>query len=71
VLTCTIGCLRPTVSLVCVANCAAQGCADVQFFVDQAVTCLIQNIDQCSGDIMSCFQRVCRSEFRACLAARC
>ena len=60
----------PQFSLTCVANCVAQGCPDVQFFVDQFISCAIGALPQCGGDFM-CLQDQCSSEFSACLAATC
>jgi hypothetical protein len=79
VLLCTMSCIRPTFSLSCAANCAAQGCADVQFFVDQAVMCIVRNIQHCDlfggggpgPDLLNCFMQYCSAEFAACVGATC
>ena len=79
VVTCTLGCIEfntspPKFSLTCVANCAAQGCPDVQYFVDEVVNCAIFNIQDiigCPGSPLSCLQGSCGSEISACLGASC
>jgi hypothetical protein len=74
VLFCAFGCFdfagpTPDISFTCVSNCVAQGCADVQFFVDEAINCAIAEFITC-GDL-ACVQRECAEEFQACLRARC
>jgi hypothetical protein len=63
----------PDFSLTCVANCVAQGCSDVQFFVDQFINCAIGALPNCGGggDVFMCLQGECSSEFNACLNAEC
>jgi hypothetical protein len=53
-----------------VSNCVALGCADVQFFVDQVLTCAIGALPVCGGDF-GCIQQECDAEFAACLGATC
>jgi len=55
----------------CVSNCVAQGCADVQFFVDQVLNCAIFALPSCGGDIQGCLFEQCSSEIAACLGATC
>ncbi len=75
--TCSIGCIKlnsnpPQVSISCVANCLAQGCADTQFFFDQAFNCAVfKGIAQCKGPDINCLQKVCGPEIAACLGATC
>jgi hypothetical protein len=82
VLMCAVGCFQPMPSLTCIGNCSAQGCADVQFFVDQAMMCMMQNIQHCLhviiggggvdvGELFQCMQQYCSAEFSACIAAEC
>ncbi|NUQ76022.1 MAG: hypothetical protein HUU21_20980, partial [Polyangiaceae bacterium] len=60
----------PQFSIACVANCVALGCADVQFFVDQVLTCAVTVIPECGGDA-GCIQKECDEEFAACIGATC
>jgi len=60
----------PQFSVACVANCVAQGCADVQFFVDQVLNCVVSKLPQC-GPNFGCLQNACGPEFAACIAATC
>jgi hypothetical protein len=59
----------------CVANCVAQGCSDVQFFVDQVLNCVVAHVPDCigggGGGGLNCFQQQCQSEFAACIGANC
>lgn len=79
IVTCALGCVQldkdpPEFSVSCVANCVAQGCPDVQFFVDQALTCAFLNLDEianCNGSILECAQQSCGPEMNACLGATC
>jgi hypothetical protein len=79
VVTCALGCVQlggmgpPMFSASCVANCVAQGCAKVQFFVDQVLNCAIQNIGQCrgKGGVFNCIMQVCGPELSACLGSTC
>jgi hypothetical protein len=48
----------------------AQGCADVQFFVDQVLACAVQALDTCGGD-QECILDECDAEIAACLGANC
>jgi hypothetical protein len=66
---CAFGCFEPTVSLTCIGECSARGCADVRFFVDQLVNCALGVIF--SGGDPDEIMTECRSEFIACLSARC
>jgi len=73
--TCSLACIDltqnpPNFSITCVANCVAQGCADVQFFVDQVLNCAVENLPTCGGDF-GCIQNECAAEFSACLNANC
>ena len=73
--TCAFGCIDPSTnppqfSITCVANCVALGCADVQFFVDQVLTCAIGVLPQCGGDF-DCIQTECGEELAACIGAHC
>jgi hypothetical protein len=75
IITCAFGCVDlnqspPDFSLTCVANCVAQGCADVQFFVDQVLDCAVGAIGTCGGDF-GCIQSECDSAFAACIGATC
>jgi hypothetical protein len=55
----------------------SKGCADVQFFFDQAFTCAIKNIDKCGGTsgggggLFGCIRKVCEAEIAACIGATC
>jgi hypothetical protein len=60
----------PQFSIACVANCVALGCADVQFFVDQVLTCAVSVLPTCGGDF-DCIQAECGEEFAACIGATC
>jgi hypothetical protein len=75
VITCAFGCVDlnmfpPGVSLTCAANCIAQGCADTQFFADQVVTCIVQNILMCGPDF-NCLQQACDAQIAACIGSKC
>ena len=64
----------PQFSTTCVANCVSQGCANVQFFVDQVLTCAVQAlISEClgGGDTLQCIQEACSPEIAACIGATC
>jgi hypothetical protein len=86
VIDCTLECidfdsLPPSFSLTCSANCTAQSCSDVQFFVDQWFNCAIGALFQCaiSGDCfggepedcLNCINAECEEEQSACLEAEC
>ena len=78
VVNCALGCLDlgslpPKFSLSCIANCTAQGCADVQYFVDEFINCAIANIGNCLGDGggIGCIQKACDAELAACIGAKC
>jgi hypothetical protein len=61
----------PGFSAVCMANCIAQGCSDVQYFVDKVLQCaLLKAIPSC-GPSLSCIESKCSSEIKACLNAKC
>ncbi len=76
IVNCVFGCFNlrqrpPQISLACVGDCTARGCADVQFFVDQAVNCAVQNaFGGGIGGIDQIFQ-VCAAELEACYAVSC
>jgi hypothetical protein len=75
VITCAFACIDlmqmpPKFSLTCVSNCVAQGCADVQFFVDQVLDCAILALPACGGD-PTCIQKACDTEIAACIGAKC
>jgi len=75
-LTCALKCVDiqanpPTFSLSCVANCLAEGCANAQYFADQAVDCAVTAaIGGCGGDF-NCIQKQCSSQIAACLGSSC
>ncbi len=79
IVTCALGCVElnqnpPKFSVSCVANCVSKGCADVQFFVDEALNCAFLHIDDlsgCSGNPISCLEKSCGPELSACLGASC
>jgi hypothetical protein len=79
---CALGCIQfggggdiPNFSFSCIANCQAQGCADVQFFVDEFINCAITNIGDClgggGGGVIGCIQKQCDAELAACIGAKC
>jgi hypothetical protein len=75
VVTCAFGCIDlmqdpPSFQLGCLGQCIAQGCADVQFFVQEFVDCAILAIGTCGGDF-GCIQSECSNQFAACLGAFC
>jgi hypothetical protein len=75
IVTCAFQCIDleqdpPAFSITCVANCVSQGCADVQFFVDQVLTCAVSALPNCGGDF-GCIQSECDAEIAACLGAQC
>jgi hypothetical protein len=79
--TCVIGCIGfgmggpPMVNLACIANCVADGCADTQYFLNQAVNCALDSIigggDAGSCMSPSCIETVCGPQIAACLGATC
>jgi hypothetical protein len=86
VIDCTLGCIEfdsfpPGISLTCTANCAAQSCSDVQFFVDQWFNCAVGALVQCAmsgecfggdqGGCLDCVNGECQAERDACVAAEC
>ncbi len=83
VLTCALKCLESGVdgfpSPTCVATCVSRGCADVQYFFDQAFTCAVKAFPKCggggggggTGGTLDCLQKQCDKEFAACIGARC
>lgn len=82
IVTCALGCVEldedpPNFSVSCVANCVSKGCADVQFFVDQTLSCAFQNVEKIAdcadgpSSVMSCAQKFCGAELAACLGATC
>jgi len=75
VVTCSIGCIDlmsepPSFQIGCLGQCIAQGCADVQFFVQAFLDCAIAALPTCGGDF-GCIQSECGNEFAACLGAFC
>ena len=76
---CAIQCIDlqafpPAFSVTCVANCVAPGCADVQFFVDQVLNCVVAHLPECiggGGGGVGCFMDKCQPEFAACIGATC
>lgn len=75
VFTCALKCVDlkkkpPDFSVSCVANCLSLGCADTQFFFDQAFKCAIFALPQCGGDF-GCLQKQCDAEIAACFGATC
>lgn len=84
IVTCALQCLQlnqdpPSFSVTCIANCVSKGCPDVQFFVDQALSCAFLNIDEIvsclddpnGGSTIQCVEESCGPELGACLAATC
>lgn len=75
-LTCAFKCINlqmnpPSFSVSCVATCVAMGCADAQFFFDQAFNCaVIKGLPKCGGNI-NCIMQVCGPEIAACLGSTC
>jgi hypothetical protein len=72
---CSVGCIDmgqfpPQFSMTCVANCVAQGCADVQYFVDQVLNCMVFALPVCGTDV-GCLQTQCAAQFAACANATC
>ncbi len=67
-----LGSRPPAVSLACIGECTARGCADVQFFVDEVVSCAIGNIGAAAqgGGFASIFA-VCSDELEACYQVTC
>ena len=63
----------PMISLACIGECTARGCADVQFFVDQVVSCAIGSIGG-GGPPVGGFQGIfaaCSEELEACYRVSC
>ena len=80
--TCAFGCINmnggngvPQFSATCLANCIADGCPNVQFFVDQVLNCAVGAFPMCKGQgqgqIFSCVQNLCGTAFAACFGATC
>lgn len=74
-LTCAFGCIDinarpPEASVSCVAGCVARGCADAQFFFDQAFNCILRNLSECGGNF-NCYLDVCSAEVGVCIGSRC
>jgi hypothetical protein len=74
-LTCAFGCINltknpPDIRVSCVGQCVARGCADAQFFFDQAFNCIIRNLSNCGGKF-ECYTDKCKPEVAACLGAHC
>ena len=73
---CALKCIKfdqdpPDFSLSCVANCLAEGCADTQYFFDQAFRCaVLEGVEKCRGDV-GCIMKVCDSEIAACIGSQC
>lgn len=84
-LTCAVNCIGglggggfrdggiPNINLTCVADCAAEGCASAQYFVNQALNCFIQALvtGQCTSISLNCLMNACPGEIAACLADHC
>ena len=77
-LTCAIACIDlkgnpPTVSISCVANCLAEGCAQAQYFANQAFNCILDAALFGDGGCRSltCLQAQCSNEIAACLGSSC
>ncbi len=76
IVTCIFGCFNlderpPDISLVCIGDCSARGCADVQFFVDEVTACAIQNVFGGGARGLAEVFRVCADELNACYAVSC
>src|SRR5262249_41579030 len=75
IVTCAFGCIDltanpPEFSFTCVADCTSQGCADVQFFVDQVINCAVGALFTGCADL-TCIQDECSSQLAACIGATC
>ncbi len=72
---CIFGCIEfgrpPNISLACIGECSARGCADVQFFVDQVVECAIQNVFGGNASGLQEVFVVCGDELNACYGVSC
>jgi hypothetical protein len=71
-LTCALGCIMlgstpPMISIQCVGDCVASGCAQANYFFDQTIQCFIDNVGSCGGASLSCLMSKCSSEITACL----
>lgn len=81
-LVCLFGCFSfggggggiPSFSISCLADCAAQTCADARVFLDNVTNCAIMSLPMCAGGGggggLSCIMSACGSEIRACLNDR-
>jgi hypothetical protein len=78
--TCAIKCIDlssnpPVVSVSCVANCLAEGCAKTQYFFDQAFNCAVDTAifgaDGSSCRTLTCIESACGNQIAACLGSSC
>ena len=74
-LTCAFPCIDatsspPMVSVSCVGDCVARGCASAQYFFDQAFDCFVANIGTCGANL-TCLESACDSQVAACIGSHC
>lgn len=55
----------------CVVTCSGQGCPQANSLIDNAVSCILTNINQCNPPSLSCLQQVCGPSLSACLGSVC
>jgi hypothetical protein len=55
------------IPLTCIVDCLATGCSSAQYFAQQAVTCLLNNIGTCGGFNLNCLMGACSGPISACL----
>jgi len=61
------GLMLPPNLLTCTANCIAPACPSAQVFLNDAVSCFIDNIGTCGGLNINCLMSACSSAITACL----
>jgi hypothetical protein len=65
----------PSFNFTGVAQCAAEACADAQFFINQVLNCAISNIGTCfgqgGGGIVGCLMNECGMQISACIGSTC
>jgi hypothetical protein len=75
-ITCAISCVQggiTNLNSTCIVGCLADGCPNAQYFVNQALGCIIGAAlgGQCMGLDINCLMMACGSQISACIGSHC
>jgi len=75
-ITCALACVQggiANLNSTCIVGCLADGCAKAQYFVNQALGCILTAVTtgQCMGLSINCLMMQCSTQIAACIGSHC